>query len=725
MLGYETSEIESHVSSWEKLIHPDDYQETLDILQAHLDGETKYYESIHRLKTKSGEYKWVLDSGKVVEKNETGEPLRAAGIHQDIDEIKQAEIAVRKIDEQYRQIFVNAPIGIFLSTSGGRFLNVNNATVDLLGYNSRGHLLSNVVNLGAQVYADPDQRIQFLEELKLHNEVTNFELKARKRDGEPVWLSLDAKIQKWETENEFLIFGFISDKTEQKKIENALQKSEQQYRLLADTAQEMIVMHTLDGSVEYVNPAVERLTGYSPEEIYQNNISFILPESELSEIRERNRMRRSGKNDQLLYTIEIETKNGITLPVEASSTPVMNDGEITGILIVARDISEKLKLQQQLVQAQKMEAIGRLAGGVAHDFNNLLTIINGYSSLILNSMPDDGTYFEEVKNIHDAGEKAEELTKQLLAFSRKQEMELSHLDLNNVILNIKKLLQRLIGEHITLTTELSDDLNQVYGDKGQIEQIIMNLSVNARDAMPEGGNLILETAREKLPRKNRDFNFDIKPGTYNRLTVRDSGTGMDKAILQNIFEPFFTTKEAGKGTGLGLATVYGIVKQHDGYITVDSVQGEGSTFHVFFPVAEKTKADLDETAEPEKDCRGTESILVVEDDEAVRKLVTRSLDSCGYTVHEFSRAEPALTKFMQDPASIHLIITDIVMPEMSGIDLANQIRDVDGDIEILLMSGYADDTLEQYRMESYENFIQKPFTPGQLTKRIRYLLDKK
>ncbi|MBD3274354.1 MAG: PAS domain S-box protein, partial [Candidatus Marinimicrobia bacterium] len=327
MLGYDSSEVESHVSSWEKLIHPEDYQDTLDTLQTHLDGDSDYYESVHRLKTKSGEYKWVLDSGKIVEWNDEGEPLRAAGIHQDINEMKQAEIALRKSDEQYRQIFENAPVGIFLSTSGGRFLNVNNATVELLGYNSRGHLLSNVVNLGAQVYMDSERRDQFLEELKQHNEVTNFELRARKRDGEQIWLSLDAKIQQWESEKDFLIFGFISDKTEQKKIENALQKSEQQYRLLADTAQEMIVMHTLDGAVEYVNPAVERLTGYSPEEAYQKDISLFLPDNALNEIRERNRTRRSGKDDKILYNIEIETKDGNTLPVEASSTPVMNDGE--------------------------------------------------------------------------------------------------------------------------------------------------------------------------------------------------------------------------------------------------------------------------------------------------------------------------------------------------------------------------------------------------------------
>jgi PAS domain S-box-containing protein len=560
--------------------------------------------------------------------------------------------------------------------------------------------------------------------LKQHQEVTNFELKARRRDGEEIWLSLDAKVQKWESEQEFLIFGFISDKTEQKKIENALQKSEQQYRLLADTAQEMIVMHSLDGSVEYVNPAVERLTGYSPEEAYQNDVTFFLPDSALNEIRERNLSRRSGKHEQLLYTIEIETKDGNSLPVEASSTPIVNDGEITGILIVARDISEKLKLQHQLVQAQKMEAIGRLAGGVAHDFNNLLTIINGYSSLLLNSISDEDAYYDEVKSIHAAGEKAEDLTKQLLAFSRKQEMELSYLNLNHVILNIQKMLQRLIGEHITLTTDLNEELNPVYGDRGQIEQIIMNLSVNARDAMPDGGDLVIETTLEKLTSDNNPFSFKIESGMYNRLTVRDSGTGMDKAILQNIFEPFFTTKEAAKGTGLGLATVYGIVKQHDGYITVESSPGKGSTFHVYFPVADEAEIEIEEVIEPEKDCFGTESILVVEDDEIVRQFVTHSLLSCGYTVHEFGRAEPALTSFIQDPQSVDLILTDIVMPEMSGIDMANQIREVDEEIEILLMSGYADDMLDQFSMESYENFIQKPFTPQQLTKRIRYLLDR-
>jgi signal transduction histidine kinase len=386
---------------------------------------------------------------------------------------------------------------------------------------------------------------------------------------------------------------------------------------------------------------------------------------------------------------------------------------------------ERKHLEEQLFQAQKMESIGRLAGGVAHDFNNLLTAINGNCSLLLRSMAADHPWREIVEDIFRAGERAAELTRQLLAFSRKQLLQPRVLDLNAVVTGMKKMLARIIGETIVLKTELQADLGPVRADQGQMEQVILNLTFNARDAMPEGGTLTLATAEVELGEKGIPGHPEIRPGHYRRLTVTDTGHGMDAAVRERIFEPFFTTKELGKGTGMGLAMVYGIVKQSDGHILVQSMPGSGTTFSIYLPAAARdTAAPVPAPTNPVL-AGGTETILLVEDEHSVRITLRRVLSLCGYTVLEARHGHEANQLSERHAGHIDLLISDVQMPQLGGPDLARLLRQNRPDLKVLFISGYGDNRLVAQSGAGGDPFLQKPFTPEALTAKVREALDGK
>lgn len=384
---------------------------------------------------------------------------------------------------------------------------------------------------------------------------------------------------------------------------------------------------------------------------------------------------------------------------------------------------EHKKAMEQLRQAQKMEAIGQLAGGIAHDFNNLLTVINGYSTLLIHEMPDDSPFKSEVEHILQAGERAADLTHQLLAFSRRQILEPKYIDINLLVKNVEKLLKRLIRENILLTTRLADQLGTVKADPGQVEQIIMNLVVNARDAMEEGGILTIETANAELDASFVINNPGAVAGRYVMLAVNDTGIGMSEEVRRKVFEPFFTTKSQGKGTGLGLATVYGIVKQSEGYIQVESQPGKGSSFRIFLPRVHQGNTDGDNPLDATPESLGSETVLVVEDEEGVLNLVVHTLSARGYKV--FSAASPAeaMDLFNRNRERICLLVTDVIMPGMSGPVLADALRGQRADLKILFMSGYTDDTIiPSEASDDRVSFIMKPFTPDALAFKVRELL---
>lgn len=393
-------------------------------------------------------------------------------------------------------------------------------------------------------------------------------------------------------------------------------------------------------------------------------------------------------------------------------------------LIQVTDISARRSLEEQLRQAQKMEAIGQLAGGVAHDFNNLLTAINGYSVLALGKLSPDELSRQYVAEIKRAGERASALTRQLLAFSRRQILQTIVLDLNLVVSEMEKMLRRLIGESVELTTALDPKLGNVKADAGQIEQVIMNLVVNARDAMPDGGKLTIETKNVYLEENYAMQHLSVRPDLYTMLAVSDTGTGMDAETQKRVFEPFFTTEETGKGTGLGLSTVYGIVKQSGGSIWVYSEPERGTTFKIYLPQIEEQMPEPESNAEVEEDLQGTETILLVEDEELVRNLVRETLETYGYKILEAANGTDGLLIYEQYRESIDLLLTDAVMPKMGGKDLAAILSKTYPQIKVLFMSGYTDETIINHGiLEENTNFIQKPFTPHALVRAVHEILN--
>jgi nitrogen-specific signal transduction histidine kinase/ActR/RegA family two-component response regulator len=394
-----------------------------------------------------------------------------------------------------------------------------------------------------------------------------------------------------------------------------------------------------------------------------------------------------------------------------------------------KQIEEALKnSEDQLRQSQKMEAIGRLAGGVAHDFNNMLTAIRGYSDLLLLRLDDGSPMRREVEEIQKAGERASSLTRQLLAFSRKQVLQPKTIDLNEIIANLHGMMHRLIGEEIDLVTVLKPDLGLVLVDPGQVEQVIMNLVVNARDAMPRGGKVTIETTDIFLGEGYSQEHRIVKPGAYVKLTISDTGCGMTQDVKSHLFEPFFTTKEKGKGTGLGLSTVYGIVKQSGGYVWVYSELGRGTTFKVYFPRQDQSGAEAH--AEPHAGYgafpAGRETVLVVEDEELLRVLIRQVLQESGYTVLVASDGEEAVEVASASRFPIHLMITDVIMPKMDGREAARALEKVFPGIATLYMSGYTDEAIVSYGvLESGLSFLEKPFTPDALLRKVREVLKKR
>jgi two-component system cell cycle sensor histidine kinase/response regulator CckA len=530
----------------------------------------------------------------------------------------------------------------------------------------------------------------------------------------------------------FLVFS-LKDVTERQSAAEALQESEEKYRVLVSNLPALVFKGYADWSVEFPDNKIEELTGYPKEEFDNRRLRWsdlVLPE-DLPEVQ---KAITEALKDSRSYerTYRIKGKDGKIIWIEERGRIICDpQGAVASISGVFYDITRSKETeealrqsQEQLLQAQKMEAVGRLAGGVAHDFNNLLTGILGYSDLLLEDLDPQDPVRWEVEEIKKAGDRAASLTRQLLAFSRKQILQPQKLNLNTVVRDMKNLLGRLIGEDIRLVTELEPELGLVETDPSQIEQVIINLAVNARDAMPQGGKLTVETANVELDGAYayRDVNF--LPGSYVMLAVTDNGVGMDEETQAHIFEPFFTTKGANQGTGLGLSTVYGIIKQSGGYIWVYSEPRWGTTFKIYLPLA--APAQVGEKASPEipVSARGWETILLVEDEEAVRLLAFTVLRKNGYQVLLAADPEAALSICDEIEGPIHLLLTDVVMPGMSGRELADRLTSRYPDLKVLYISGYAENAISHHGLlDPGINFLAKPFNPGTLANRVRRVLD--
>ncbi len=519
---------------------------------------------------------------------------------------------------------------------------------------------------------------------------------------------------------------------EQQQANQALRASEDFNRRIMEAAPCGIVQVSLDGAILKANSVAQDVLGLTFDEISRCFVAGLKSEtfwengSVCPEQDHPVSKCLATHQPQPATTIGVRRADGRMAWGVFTTTPLSDpeSGEMTGAVVSFLDVTERKHLEEQLRQSQKMEAVGRLAGGIAHDFNNLLTAIVGYSQLLLGRLEARNPMQEELEEIRKAGERAASLTRQLLAFSRKELLQPQVLDLNALVANIDKMLRRLIGEHIELVTMFGPQLERIEADPAQLEQVVLNLVVNARDAMPQGGRIVIETKNMDLDEAYAHQRIGVSPGRYVMLAVSDEGCGMDAETLKHIFEPFYTTKHATEGTGLGLSTVYGVVKQNRGNIWVYSEVGRGTTFKVYLPQVNQVVDARRTEALSAAVARGTETVLLAEDEELVRKFVRSILEKSGYTVLEAHHGSEALRVALQHPGPIHLLLTDMVMPLMDGKLLAQRMVGLRPGIRVLYMSGYSENAVVHYGvLESGTAFIEKPFTVETLAHKVRETLD--
>ena len=648
-----------------------------------------------------------------------------AGVAVDITARKRAEDVLSASEARLTGILDIAEDGIISMDQDHRINLFNQGAERIFGYTEAevlGQPLDMILPMGYQGFHRQHARGFAGSRDTARKTGENLEVFGRRKDGTE--FPAEVSISKLMPGKDVFYTAIVRDVTERKLVEETLRASEENYRDLVEGARDIIYTSDLSGRFTSLNRAGEQLTGYSREEAVTLNFADIVAPDYLDLAREMLARKIAGQ-PATVYELDIVTRDFHRLTLEINSRAIYRDGEVVGTQGVARDITERKQLEEQLRQSQKMESVGRLAGGVAHDFNNLLTVITGYSEMLLKSFEDDEDVSWKVEEIRKAGKRASALTYQLLAFSRKQVLQPKLLDINATVNDVGKMLQRLIGEDIELVMVLHPAIGQIKADPGQISQIIMNLAVNARDAMPRGGKLSIETANIQLDEEFVRQHLGAKPGSYVMLALVDTGIGMDADIQKQIFEPFFTTKETGSGSGLGLATVYGIVKQSGGYITVESEVGQGSTFRIYLPLVDgedEAETAWSEAANGEMP-KGTEKILLVEDEQAVRALTRQILEMCGYQVLEAGDGLEAIKICEEADCEIDLLVTDVVMPQMSGGELAEQLSLSRPEMRVLYMSGYTDDAIVRHGLgDGSANFIQKPFTPETLAHKVREVL---
>ena len=650
-----------------------------------------------------------------------GEFRQTHCVFTDITERKRAEQALRESEERFRNVVESAPEGIVIETQG-RFRYMNRAFLELLGAGSQAELLDTPV----EDRIHPDCRTEVAKRIRMLNEEgipqPVIERKYVTLDGRTIDLEVCAAPFTYRGEAGGV--AFFRDIAERKRAEAQLRLSAEILKQIPDA----ILLTDLEGRIVGWTGAAERIFGYTADEAAGRPVNFI-HQPEIRDSMTGRIIAQLRDTGQFLGEVPCLRKDGSPVPIETTCRTVFDsEGRPTALIGVNRDISERKRaeeetgrLEAQLQQAQKLESVGRLAGGVAHDFNNLLTVINGYSDLLLSQLAEPDPLWGYASEVRKSGERAAALTQQLLTFSRKQIVEPKPTDLSALVADAERMIRRLVGEDIVVTTVLDPTCGLVIVDPGQIHQVLLNLVVNARDAMPDGGRLFLQTSVTHLDAAYAAAHGEVRPGPYVLLAVSDTGTGMSEETRQHLFEPFFTTKEQGTGSGLGLSIVYGIVRQSGGWIWVYSEPGKGTTFKIYLPQSEAAAAaPVAPGAAPP---RGSETILVVEDQEEVRRLATKLLRDYGYRVLEAANGGEALLQAERHQGPIHLLLTDVVMPGMNGRELAERLAPLRPGIQVLYTSGYTHDVIAQRGvLDPGVAYLPKPFTAESLAAKVRQVL---
>jgi PAS domain S-box-containing protein len=630
-------------------------------------------------------------------------------LRQEIEERKRAEEALRDSERQYRNLVDNALVGIYKTDLEGNVLYVNEALIKMMEFESFEDMKS--VGVLAR-YSNLEDRDIFLETLKQKGKVSSFEADLLTKSGAVKNVILTGALEGNS------ISGMILDITERK------QAVEERIRLATavDQAAESVIISDKRGTIQYVNPAFERLSGFSKDDIVERNFRVLKSDTHDEDFyKEMYRTISSGEG--WAGRIGNRMKDGSLRQFETTISPIRDDsGSIVSFVSVNRDVTQEVALEAQLLQAQKMEAVGTLAGGIAHDFNNLLQVIQGYTEVLLHGVSEDPSHREALQKIHRSAKRGAELTSQLLTFSRKVQSERRPLDLNQEVEQVRNLLDRTIPKMIEIELHLDKTPAIISADPVQVEQALMNLAVNAMDAMPEGGKIIIETERATLDEEFCRTHLGARPGEYVLLTISDTGHGMNKEILGHVFEPFYTTKEVGKGTGLGLATVYGIIKTHEGYILCYSEPDIGTTFKIYLPALVQSGHWREAGEDQFKG--GDETILLVDDEQYIRELGVELLTDVGYEVLTATDGENAVELYRKEQKRIDLVILDLVIPGMGGKKCYEEILKINPLAKILIVSGYSVNGPGQEAMEAgAKGFIGKPFDVSNMLITIRNILD--
>jgi len=711
--GYEPSDLmKSRGIAFADLVHPEDTPTWGKMKKAA--EKRRPYQFQYRLRHASGQYKWVWEQGSGVFSPQ-GDLVAFKGFITDITEYREMEEALRKGEQVFRALVESSPLAIITVTPDGVVTSWNKAAENIFGW-SEEEALGRFVPF---VPAEKQEESRFWRERIMREGVfPSLEFKRQKKGGEPIHVNISASPfydARGEAESMMMV---IEDITERKKAEEVLRSQKELLQTILDNIPIMVDLLDSEGRVIWMNRALENTLGCAFEEDQSrlDMLAEVYPDPDSL----RRVIEIMQKADGTWNDFQMLLRDGSVIDTSWAFLR-LSDGTFIGI---GQDITQRKRLEAQLIQAQKMESIGRLAGGVAHDFNNLLTPILGYAEMLLYEIPPEHLHYTFLTQIREAAERARNLVRQLLAFSRKQVLHITAVNLNTVISSFEKMLRRMIGEDIQLETALDPSIGPVKADVSQLEQVLLNLAVNARDAMSEGGKLTIETSELYLDEGYAKIKAEVTPGRYIMLAVSDTGQGMDTETLKKIFEPFFTTKDKFKGTGLGLSTVYGIVKQHGGFIYVYSEPGAGSTFKIYLPKAKEDRGEEISPLHQPEIIRREATILILEDDQMVRDLAAAILRQHGYTVLEAENVDHALFYAERHDGPIHLLLSDVVMPNTKGPEAYRGIAVVRPDIKVLYMSGYTDDAVVRYGIiEEGYNYIEKPFTMNRLLEKVNKALE--
>ena len=717
MLGYAEHEITDSSDEWAIHVHPDDRESSDRELDRHLRGESPVYASEHRIRCKDGSYKWILDRGKLIQWDHDGKPLRIIGTQTDITERKRAEEALRQSEGRYRTIFEHTATANIIVDKNHVIRLANSKFEKLAGY-TRKELEGKMVWTSFVVEEDL-KRMK-----KYHNQ------RRRKEGAAPDSYEFRCIVRSGETRDLFMSVTMIPgtnesvasivDITDRKKAEEALRQSEERFRDMARLMPETVFETDERGIITFVNEAAFEKFQYAPEELDKGLAITIMVASE-------DRARATEDIGRVLVGERIglneymaRRKDGTTFPALVHAATIMKNGNPSGARGFLIDISDKKILEEQLMRAQKMEAIGTMAGGIAHDFNNLLMGILGNVSLMLLSMDTSHPFFDRLKNVEEYVRQGSELTKQFLGFARGGKYEVRPTHLGEFIQKSAEMFGRTKKE-IRIHQNIQEGLWIVDVDRNQMEQVMLNLFVNAWQAMPEGGDLYLSTQNVTLG-ETEAAPFGMGPGRYVRVSVTDTGIGMDESVRSRIFEPFYTTKGKRRGTGLGLASVYGIMKNHKGFVTVESEKGAGSTFTLYLPASDKTVREERQVSGEIRKGQGT--ILLIDDEEVILDVGSEMLRKLGYVVITAGGGRAGIEAYRDNRDSIDLVVLDMIMPDLGGRDTFNGLREIRPDVNVLLSSGYSlNGQAKEIMDKGCRGFIQKPFSLGDLAEKIRDILD--